>query len=656
MNGSLKFRTVLMIMAVIASAMTVLFVLHAETDNSSAEVVESGWCGPDASYCIYSDGILQINGSGEMYSYEYVHAPWYEYRDDITKIIISDNITQLGSWAFVGLKHVTELIIPISLNSVVSDLYPAFAGCYNIEKINFTYGTNGCGYNYSAYSGFDSWYQNTPWYQSRDVLKDISFAYWTEYIGSDTFRELNITTLVIPDTVGSLGNHCFYNCTKLTDLTIPVSLNPVGNETYPAFDGCYAVQNFLFTYGNGVPYDYTNWHDVDTDMLNRTPWMLNPSVVKNITIASNIVDLGEYMFYQCNIGSLVVPISISCWYNFYNHDYDIYDYPSLKSVHFTPGGLRGYSCDTAIQCPWNLAVNLETITFDEGITHIGAYYFYNCKANTIIFPGTLHDFGDGVFYYCKVKNMVFPINTNFGTDDARYLCDKMSGLEKVTFIRGSGIEGGIGYNFTDNSDNSSYLYTPWYVCRSSLKEIVFEDGITYIGTNAFRDLNITSLVIPNSVKSLGERAFCNCDKLIFITIPITLDCAGSGRYSAIDQCNSINTLRFTAGTDGIGVDYNDGAPFWCNPFHKPSLIIFDGGIRYIGNQAFAGYTFIGSDGEVLQPTAECLSGHVFEKRAGVMCQTDALFNGNLEDFTSACPAGSEVKADLQELCYVIGRY
>lgn len=47
-SGSMKLITVLTILAVIASAATVLFVLHAETDSSSAEVNESGWCGPDA--------------------------------------------------------------------------------------------------------------------------------------------------------------------------------------------------------------------------------------------------------------------------------------------------------------------------------------------------------------------------------------------------------------------------------------------------------------------------------------------------------------------------------------------------------------------------------------------------------------------------------
>ena len=37
-----------MIAAVIASAMAVMFVLHSETDSSSAEITDYGRCGPDA--------------------------------------------------------------------------------------------------------------------------------------------------------------------------------------------------------------------------------------------------------------------------------------------------------------------------------------------------------------------------------------------------------------------------------------------------------------------------------------------------------------------------------------------------------------------------------------------------------------------------------
>ena len=104
-DSPLKLRTVLTIIVVIASAMAVFFALHAETDSSSAEVTDSGWCGPNAYYYIYSDGTMKIEGAGALYDYDEVHAPWYEHRLNINWVFIGDFITYLGKSTFLGCQH-----------------------------------------------------------------------------------------------------------------------------------------------------------------------------------------------------------------------------------------------------------------------------------------------------------------------------------------------------------------------------------------------------------------------------------------------------------------------------------------------------------------------------------------------------------------------
>ena len=122
-------------MAVAVSAMAALFILHAEVDSSSAQCIDYGVCGPDAVYYFDSDGTLEICGSGEMYNYDDVRAPWYSYRENITKIVIGEDITYLGKWAFLYCEHLKELTIPITLNAATADECCAFAVCYNIEKM-----------------------------------------------------------------------------------------------------------------------------------------------------------------------------------------------------------------------------------------------------------------------------------------------------------------------------------------------------------------------------------------------------------------------------------------------------------------------------------------------------------------------------------------
>ena len=362
--------------------MTMLFILHAETENSSAELIEGGWCGPDAHYYIYSDGTLEIDGSGSMYDYNgFTHAPWYDHRDDITKIVICDGITKLGASAFIGLKHVTELTMPITTNSVVSDSFPAFAGCYRIEKINFNVGNSGYGFDYAAYPGSNSWYQNTPWYESRDSLKSITFADGVTHIGSDAFRELSLTKVILPDTVTSLGNHCFFNCTELTDLTIPVSLNPYGNEDYPAFQGCMAIENVTFTHGNGVPFDYIPWWG-SSDYWKYAPWNMNPDVAKKIVICDDVASLGKDMFRGCNISELTIPITVDC---VICDGCPPFAYCcKIEKISFTCGK-DGHGFDYTGErksevwyqlTPWYQSkMSITMISFDGGITHIGAHAF-----------------------------------------------------------------------------------------------------------------------------------------------------------------------------------------------------------------------------------------------------------------------------------------
>ncbi len=608
-NSSLKLGTILMILAVISSAMVVLFVLHMETDNSSAQIIDSGQCGPDAMYNIYSGGILEIKGSGEMYSYDTTHAPWYDCRDEITQIIITNDISKLGAGAFLDCKNLTELYIPITLNAVVSDKNPAFAGCCSLERVNFTCGDGGYGYNYAAYEVSDSWYQHTPWYQSRDTLKGIYLIHGIKGIGSDAFRELNITSIELPESVVHLGNHCFFNCTKLTDLTLPVSLNSFGsNEKYLAFNGCMAVQKVTFTKGNGVPYDYYgSWSAV----YGLAPWNRNSDIAKTIIISNDVPELGLCTFYHCNIKELTIPICIQLV------DDDAFHgpYNNLEKVTFTKGnGTSSNYCDYFIDrafddCPWNQAPNLKTVIVEEGITRIGHNGFYKCTTENLILPNSLASFGEKAFYKCTIKNLTIPISLNATWLDRLSAFSDVSGIETINFTPGSG----YGFDYAAYKGNNCwYQQTPWYQCRSTLKEINFAEGITHIGSDAFRELNITSLVIPNSVESLGCHAFYNMKELSSLTLPITLDSVGSTKYPAFNQDNNISKLRYTAGTNGIGHDYTNCVPFWNYSHDNNFTVTIDKGIEYIGTNTLSTFIFADADGQRLDPTAAHLSGHIFQ--------------------------------------------
>ena len=596
--------------------MAVLFVLHNGSDNSSAEATESGQCGPDA-YYTYSDGTLEISGSGRMYDYVNERAPWYDHHNDIIEIIIGDDITGLGRWAFYECWNLYALTIPITINSVVSDTFPAFQWCPNVVKVSFTPGNGGWGYDYAAYNGDDSWYAVTPW-QFKSHLYEINFADGITHIGNDAFRGLKLTKFVLPDSVTSLGNHCFFNCTELTDLTIPVSLNSYGNETYPAFQGCMAIKNVIFTRGNGVPFDYSHWWGSACN-TKLAPWNMNPYITKKIVISDDVTSLGKYMFLGCNISELTIPVNVKCG-DSKAFCVDGEGFTNLTKLTITKGNGSGpdYDDSSCKYNPWNTATKIDLLTVEEGVTRLGAYTFYGCTAPKVVLPNSLGALGAYTFGRCNIQDLTIPISLNaVWLDKYPAFGYPQRGMTTITFTPGTG----YGFDYAKNEGSNCWCEnTPWYISLRCVSTIVFEEGIKHIGTNAFHDLMIGCIRLPSTVESLGEYAFYQCWHVSGLVIPISLDAVGSAEHPAFYLSDFVYIV-FTPGKDGIGFDYReDYLPPWIAGHGGPVRNLdFEKGINYIGQYAFYGYNFHKTNGDVVEPTAENLSGNNYlAKTSGEM--------------------------------------
>ncbi len=80
---------------------------------------------------------LYINGSGDMedYTLDYL-PPWYKYRNECVKVVVSDDITSIGSYAFSQFTYLENVVIPTSVSSIN---FGAFARC---ESLNILYLSN----------------------------------------------------------------------------------------------------------------------------------------------------------------------------------------------------------------------------------------------------------------------------------------------------------------------------------------------------------------------------------------------------------------------------------------------------------------------------------------------------------------------------------
>ena len=88
----------------------------------------------------------------------------------------------------------------------------------------------------------------------------------------------------------------------------------------------------------------------------------------------------------------------------------------------------------------------------------------------------------------------------------------------------------------------SYSFVPWVSNCSSIKTVVIGDSVTSIGDLAFCNFtSLTSVTIPDSVTSIGNDAFRGCTGLTSITIPDSVTSIG---VQAFSWCDSLFFRRF----------------------------------------------------------------------------------------------------------------
>ena len=102
-----------------------------------------GKCGKNATYRLTSDGILKIEGSGNMDNYHsQKKAPWLDYSDSIVSIEISEGITSIGTQAFRNVMGIQSIELPESITVIESN---AFSGCIGLKEITLHSGLTSIG-------------------------------------------------------------------------------------------------------------------------------------------------------------------------------------------------------------------------------------------------------------------------------------------------------------------------------------------------------------------------------------------------------------------------------------------------------------------------------------------------------------------------------
>ena len=224
---------------------------------------------------------------------------------------------------------------------------------------------------------------------------------------------------------------------------------------------------------------------------------------------------------------------------FYGGDKDSYLYANIVKVQMP---------DTVLsigRCAFNNCYYLTDFHLSDKLTSIGEYAFQNCESLTSLdFPESLTNISSGAYSGCtglkeiKVNSDINEYSTSFpGNFNG---AGAKSGGIKVTYSEG--VTEVVSSLFCgDDKQDNKYAH---------ITEVVLPDTVTSIGSRAFQNCyDLKEITMSNKLAQIYSDAFSGCTSLKGVEFPETLGTIGGGAFSG---CTSLNSIVLPENTVNLG--------------------------------------------------------------------------------------------------------
>ena len=475
--------------------------------------------------------------------------------------IIPSSVTSIGEKAFSGCTTLASIEIPSSVTSIGE---AAFSGCSNLmgitSKIKEPFAINDNTFSNNTYQNATlivppdtkGLYQaKAGWKKFMNISEreredgEVFTAQTTEGVemtfkvisaknktcqveGDNTTPAINKSTtggITIPEiakgfSVKSIVASAFYNCTKITSVTISNSVTSIGNQAF-----------------------------------------FNCSNLTTVNISSSVTSIGNQTFSSCKSLTSINVAEGNTTYDSRDNCNAIIRTATNTLIAGCKSTIIPETVKTIASYAFEGHSNLKTISIPKDVTSIGSAAFSACSGLIDIISNIIKPFAisDNTFssYTYQNATLTIPIETEdfYMTTAGWKNFTNIVEDEDIEFHDGDEFTAKtvervkIKFKITSVQNKTCQIISPAIDKATTgsitIPEIARGFSVTSIGSNAFSSCsNLTSVNIANSVTSIGEKAFSGCTGLTFLTIPNKVTSIGE---RAFNNCRGLTSISVENG-------------------------------------------------------------------------------------------------------------
>ena len=527
---------------------------------------------------LWSDGILDIMGKGNIKDYTSENSPFYSHRNLINKVNISSEITSLGNYLFEGYINITGIEIPQSVTKIGKSV---FVGCDNLIEINVSEENA----NYLSENGilFDKNKETLICYPAGKGGEAYNIPETVKKIDDSAFYGTKLKNIETTENIIKIGSYAFLNCSELEKIIITDKVTTIGEKiinqdkttvycrtTGKIYKYCQAnsirteidgvsptIENIRFVYNNeegkievivdgakdekvGLslkPYSFDGgqtWQEDETVKLSEVKEL-------NIRVRDALENIEEIVVWDLSGDA---DVSIIAVLNIATGHMEITGSGNIKNYY--EDLKEGRTEDDLVPFD-NYKDNVKTAKINDGIKNVG-YRTFNkfSKLEKVEIAESVERIGHRVFFECSsLKEIKMSQNISYINIEAFKGCSSLKNIdisEKVDTIERSAFEG----------------------C-TSLEKIYVSEKVSCINESVFKDCtSLTDIEIPFSINKIESNAFDGCTSLEKISIPDNVVTFGDNIFKNCTNvniyCKSDSLAKEYAEENGISYSIDDAAP------------------------------------------------------------------------------------------------